>query len=31
MALAKRAQQGGILLSVLLVLIVFCMSVKPQF
>ncbi len=31
MALAKRAQQGGILLSVLLVLIVFCMAVKPQF
>jgi hypothetical protein len=31
MALAKRAQQGGILISVLLVLIVFCMSVKPQF
>lgn len=31
MALAKRAQQGGIFLSVLLVLIVFLMSVKPTF
>jgi uncharacterized membrane protein len=31
LALAKRAQNGGILLTVLLVLIVFCMAVKPQF
>ena len=31
LALAKRAQQGGILLSVLLVLIVYFMAIKPQF
>jgi hypothetical protein len=31
LALAKRAQMGGIFLTVLLVMIVFLMSVKPQF
>ena len=31
LALAARAQQGGIFLTVLLVLIVFTMAVKPQF
>ena len=31
LALAKRAQNGGIFLSVLLVLIVYFMAVKPQF
>lgn len=31
LALAKRAQQGGIFLTILLVLIVFLMVVKPQF
>jgi uncharacterized membrane protein len=31
LALARRAQNGGIFLSVLLVLIVFFMAVKPQF
>ena len=31
MALGKRAQNGGIFLSVMLVLIVFSMAVKPQF
>ncbi|MGH2464577.1 MAG: DUF2269 family protein [Candidatus Limnocylindrales bacterium] len=31
LALAKRAQNGGIFLTVLLVLIVFFMAVKPQF
>jgi len=30
-ALAGRAQMGGIFLSVLLALIVFFMAVKPQF
>ncbi len=31
LALANRAQMGGIFLTVLLVLIIFLMSVKPQF
>jgi uncharacterized membrane protein len=31
LALAKRAQNGGIFLSVLLVLIVYFMTIKPQF
>jgi uncharacterized membrane protein len=31
MALIKRSQQTGMVLSVLLVLIVFCMAVKPSF
>jgi hypothetical protein len=31
LALGKRAQNGGIFLTVLLVLIVFMMAVKPQF
>jgi uncharacterized membrane protein len=31
LALAKRAQNGGIFLTVLLVLIVYFMAVKPQF
>jgi hypothetical protein len=30
-ALAKRAQTGGIFLTIMLVLIVFLMVVKPQF